>query len=191
MDRKGIRDIFQKIGFWRLGLLVAAGVLLLVCSLPEGDGGEKKETVEPSGKSEEELVMEAMDRYTERKEREVEELLEKVDGIGKVKVMLTLSSSEERVPMQNGQTKEEETKETDREGAARNTNRYESQRENVLIQKEGEETPYVVRIYAPVVEGVAVVAKGVDSAEKKKEIVETIQALFRIEAHKIRVMKME
>ncbi len=187
---KGIKDIIQKIGFWRLGLLVIAGVILMVFSIPEGDSGTKQETGKDSGKGEEEIVIEAMERYAENREREVEELLEKVDGVGKVKVMLTLSSSEERIPLQNGQFKEEETKEGDSGGTSRDSSRYESQKENVLIQKEGEEKPYVVQVHAPVVEGVAVVAEGVDSVEKKKEIIEMIQALFRVEAHKIRVMKM-
>lgn len=191
LGNKGMRDIFQKIGIWRLGLLVIAGVFLVVCSLPMENREEHTENLQQSVKRDEEAVLEAMERYAECKEREVEELLEKVDGIGKVKVMVTLSSSEEQIPMQNGQSKEEETKETDAGGAIRDTNRRESQKESVLIQREGEQAPFVVQVYAPLIEGVAVVAQGADSGEKKKEITETIQALFRLEAHKIRVMKME
>ena len=171
--------------------MVFAGVVLLVFSFPGENGTSERPEEQKARQSDGELVLEAMERYADQKEREVEELLEKVEGVGRVKVMLTLSSSEQRVPMQNGQSKEEEIKEKDREGATRDTSEYESQKENVLIQKEGEAGPYVVQIYAPLVEGVAVVAEGADSGEKKKEIIETIQALFRIEAHKIKVMKME
>lgn len=190
LGNKKIGEIFHKIGVLRLAVLVFAGVVLLVLSLP-GAEKEEQDSKEQHKISEEELALEAMEQYADHKEKEVEELLEAVEGIGKVKVMLTLASSEERIPMQNGQLKEEEVKERDMEGGSRDTDQYESQKENVLIQKEGEEKPYVVQIYAPSVEGVAVAAQGAESAEKKKEIMEAIQALFRIEAHKIKVMKME
>ena len=41
------------------------------------------------------------------------------------------------------------------------------------------------------VEGVSVVAEGGDSALVQKNISEVIQALFGIEAHKIKVVKMK
>ena len=190
MDTGKIKDFLQKIGPLRLILLVLAGILLLVCSFP-GDSGQNVDTqAEKTGQTEEIALM-AMQSYAREKEKEIEELLEQAEGMGDVKVMLTLASSEERVPMQDGQTREEEIREEDQAGGKRTTSQYESQRENVLVQKEGEAEPYVVQIYAPSVEGVAVVAEGADSGERKKEIIETIQALFHIEAHKIKVMKMK
>lgn len=43
----------------------------------------------------------------------------------------------------------------------------------------------------PRVEGVLVIAEGGDSSRVKQEIIEAAQALFGIEAHKIKIMKME
>ena len=61
----------------------------------------------------------------------------------------------------------------------------------MIVKKDGEESPYVVQIHSPAVEGVVVVAQGAGSGKKEKEIIEAIQALFPIEPHKIKVMKME
>lgn len=49
----------------------------------------------------------------------------------------------------------------------------------------------MVQIHSPAIEGVIVVAQGAGSGKKEKEIIEAIQALFPIEPHKIKVMKME
>lgn len=185
------REIFQKIGFFRLILLSMAGVVLLIFSFPENNQQKEEITLLENTYNEEQMALNAMEIYSKKKENEVAELLEQAEGIGKVKVMITLASSEERVPMQDGQSKEENIKESDKEGGSRNTNRYEMQKENILVQGQKGEEPYVVQIYAPSVEGVAVVAEGAGNSTKKKEIIETIQALFHIEAHKIKVMKME
>ena len=187
----GFKEIFQKIGFFRLMLLSLAGVVLLFFSFPENNQQKEQKTLLENTYNEEQMALNAMEVYSKKKENEVAELLEQAEGIGKVKVMITLASSEERVPMQDGQSKEENIKESDKEGGSRDTSRYEMQKENILVQGQKGEEPYVVQIYAPSVEGVAVVAEGAGNSTKKKEIIETIQALFHIEAHKIKVMKME
>ncbi len=185
-----LKELVGKIGLPRLVLLILAGVVLLYFSVPGGseESGEKKTDHRITS---EELALQAMEVYEKNKEEKLETILADVDGIGKVRVMLTLAASEERVPMQNGQVKEDEINEADQAGGKRKTETYESQTENVLIQREGEEEPYVVQIHAPAVEGIVVVAKGADSGEKKKEIIDAIQALFPVEAHKIKVMKMK
>lgn len=185
-----LRELVEKVGMPRLLLLVLAGVLLLVFSLPGGKGTEERDTVK-TGEKEEELALDAMETYARRQEEATEDILSRVSGIGKVKVMLTLASSEEKVPLQDDDTTEEDSKEEDSGGGNRDTSRYETKKESILIQKDGEDSPYVVQIYSPSVEGVVVVAQGADSAKIQKEIIEAIQALFPIEAHKIKVMKME
>ncbi|MGN0307750.1 MAG: stage III sporulation protein AG, partial [Lachnospiraceae bacterium] len=62
----------------------------------------------------------------------------------------------------------------------------------VYIRKEtGEQVPYVVKEVSPLVEGVSVVAEGGGNAVVQKNITEVIQALFGIEVHKIKVVKMK
>ena len=52
------------------------------------------------------------------------------------------------------------------------------------------ETPYVVKEIEPEIEGVLVAAEGGGNSQTAKNISEAIMALFDIEAHKIKVMKL-
>ena len=65
----------------------------------------------------------------------------------------------------------------------------------VLGQMEGvengsEKQPYVTKEVLPKVEGVLVVAEGGDDPRVISDISDTVMALFRVEAHKIKVVKM-
>lgn len=195
MEMKGkqrIREIIQKVGMLRLMLIVLAGVLLLVLSLPSGENSLSGESQEESSDiNSEEVALDAMQQYAKNQERKTEEILSEVEGIGKVKVMLTLSSSEEKITLQNNSVTEDDSQEEDQAGGSRKQEKHESNQESVLVQKEGEESPYVVQINSPAIEGVLVVAQGLDSSQMETEIIEAIQALFPIEPHKIKVMKME
>ncbi|MCD8249989.1 MAG: hypothetical protein LUC60_09110 [Lachnospiraceae bacterium] len=50
-------------------------------------------------------------------------------------------------------------------------------------------TPYVRSETNPQVEGVLIVAEGGDNGDVKADIIDAVQALFGIEAHKIKIMK--
>lgn len=55
----------------------------------------------------------------------------------------------------------------------------------------GSSTPYVIKTYVPEVEGVLVVAEGAGSGTVNRTVTEIVQALFHVDAHRVRVVKME
>ena len=72
----------------------------------------------------------------------------------------------------------------------------------ILVEKDGEETifekdakgnqtPWIAQEKYPKVSGVLVIAQGGDSPVVVQNIQEAVQALFQLEAHKIKVMKMK
>ncbi len=189
---ENIRELIQKIGFFRLMLVVLAGGLLLVLSLPSGGDSQTEDRVEESEALREgDALFLAMEQYAGRLEKETAEILSKVEGLGEVEVMLTLASSEEKVTLQDDSITEDDSLQEDTVGGSKKDSSYQSKGESVLVKKDGEESPYVVQIHSPAIEGVIVVAQGAGSGKKEKEIIEAIQALFPIEPHKIKVMKME
>jgi stage III sporulation protein AG len=50
--------------------------------------------------------------------------------------------------------------------------------------------PYVVKTIVPQVEGVVVVGEGCGTGSVDKNVTEIVQALFGLEAHKVKVVKM-
>ncbi|CDA85740.1 putative uncharacterized protein [Clostridium sp. CAG:230] len=144
-----------------------------------------------SSKDTQKLAWDATEQYIKIQEKETENILSKVQGIGKVDVMITLASSEEKVTMQDNDVSNDDTTQTQKDGESQNRSQYTSRSENVLIEQDGTKSPYVVQINSPKIEGICVVAKGAQNSTMKTEIIEAIQALFSIEAHKIKVMKME
>ena len=125
-------------------------------------------------------------------EQRLEEIFSSMHGVGKVKVMVTLNSSGEKVVEKDIPLERSNVVENDSTGGNRSTNEMYSREETVYsTNAEGDKVPYVVKEYSAVVEGVSVVAEGGDSTLVQKNISDVIQALFGIEEHKIKVVKMK
>ena len=204
MEDRG--QIIQKIGLWRIALIVFAGIILVVASVADKKGNNEvyEDSNYNAGYSSgsngqgggspglsESAALGAMAEYAAREEDKLEKILGQAEGIGKVKVMITLASSEEHMVLQDTDNKESSTEEHDKSGGSRIKEEYSMKSENVIISSDGSGQPYVVQVNSPKIEGVAVVAEGAGSGKKDSEIIDAVVALFSIEPHKIKVMKME
>lgn len=139
-----------------------------------------------------ESIETATDAYARMLERELEELLTCMEGAGRVRVMITLRSTSESIIEKDRPANRSAITENDGQGGSRSTNDMDSEETTVFVKdSEGRELPYVRKTLSPVVEGVAVLAEGGDAEEVRKNISETIQALFGIDVNKIKIAKMK
>ncbi len=171
-------------------LLAAAliGILLLVIGIPTDQGAkgtEKKESSPPA------VSGSTYDSYQKRVERQLEQMLSAMEGVGKAEVMITLKDEGESVVEKDMTRTEEHTTEQENQGSSRENSSISIQEES-LYTKDGSqnEIPFVTKEKNPQVEGVLVVAEGGGNVQVVKNISEAILALFPIEAHKIKVVKM-
>lgn len=156
----------------QLFILVLVGLLLAVVAVP---AEEKKEPVKPEETEEEQETDSQEADYEDRMEQKLEELLGSVDGVGQVRVMLTFTGSGEKIVEKDVFSGAEESS------------------EETVYEEHGssERTPYVTSRTNPKVDGVLIIAQGGGNSRIRQEILEAAQALFGIDAHKIKIMKME
>ena len=179
----------------KLIILFLAGVFLLLLSLPTGSLSEKKDSTQKgtdkkrSQSTVQETAVSAMEEYAGKQERELEKVLSKVKGIGDVDEMVTIASSEEKRTLKQEDSSNSSTNESDSTGGSRTQSESSTKTEPVLVGEEGKE-PYIIQIASPQIEGVLVVAQGAGSGAMDSEIIAAVEALFPIESHKIKVMKM-
>lgn len=170
-----------------IGLLV--GVLLLVIAIPTK---EKSSTpiVTETGQTDNAQGSETKNAVEVLEQRLVG-TLGKVDGVGKVEVMLTQKSSGEKVVEKDTPITDISTDEKDSTGGVR-TSRESTSGEATVYEKDenGNQVPYVVKELEPEIFGVLVVAEGGGDPVVVNNITDAVMSLFGIEAHKIKVMKM-
>lgn len=173
-----------------IGLLV--GLLLLVITWPDNSSKNQNiqaktgtQTAENNVKSAEDLAQ----KRTQILEQKLEEVLREVDGVGEVKVMITLRSCGEYIVEKD--TRTSDNKNTQDQSGDKSTADAQDFEENTVFEKQenGAETPYVKEITEPEVEGVIVAAEGGNNAKTAADITDAVVALFGIEVHKIKVMK--
>lgn len=175
-----------------LVILLLCGVLLLVIALPvsKDETDNNREMAEESSAAETPGI--DGENYADYLEASLEETLSRVSGVGKVKVMVTLGSTAEKVIEKDSRTESENVTEEDSQGGVRSTARSSSDVVTVYgeeTQGEGQ-TPYVTKELSPKVEGVVVIAEGGDKGVVVQNITEAVQALFGVDTHKIKVMKL-
>lgn len=120
--------------------------------------------------------------YIEKTEKTLEKILERIDGAGDVRVMLTLESCYENIYAKAYETEKDFSEKESAENI---------KEEYVIVKKgTGNEECIVIKVYEPVVKGVAVVCEGGDNTYVKKAITETLCALFDISTAKVSVTKM-
>ena len=187
-----MQDFMQKIKEKKLKrsdwlILVLAGILILIIALPT-DTEEKKQ----AEKSKENISKEnnTMEASKDEIERKLEDILEKIDGAGDVKVMITYQDSGTQVVEKDKNTSENSLEESDSTGGVRSTKEQQIQESTVYEEADAGNTPFVSKELLPKVEGILIVASGGDNQKVKQNISEAVLALFQVEAHRIKIVKM-
>lgn len=183
--KQKVKDIFKKLSADKKTMFIVLagiiGVLILVASefIPEGEKAkEDEEEIQVS-----EYNIENHYEYAEMLEKKLTDLISSIEGAGATKVMLTLESSSEAVYAQNDKT--------DMESNDENSEKISKENDYVLIKTDSsKEEALLLKIIQPEVKGVAVVCEGGDSIYVQQKIIETISAVFDINASKIKVTKL-
>ncbi|MBO5242450.1 MAG: hypothetical protein J6B19_07220 [Lachnospiraceae bacterium] len=197
MNVEQISEKLQKIGKDRFILLFLAGLMLVIIVMPWGENEGKKKQEENVQTKEvavlpdnSQIKQDDVENYRLNLCRQLEQFLQRMEGVGIAKVYITMHSSSEKIVERNSPYAKRTEEETAQE-STRVINETENESEVVLIrQEDGSEAPIIVKEIVPTVRGVVVAAQGADNEMIKKEITALVMALFGIEEHKIRVVKL-
>lgn len=190
---KDYKELLGKIGKDKLLLMAAAGIVLIVCSVPAEKKENKNNNSEQKGIQQETLQISAEEKssislYVENLEARLADIIGEIEGVKNVHVMITVKGSEGKEILKDENISSDNTKESDGAGGERNISSY-NKDENTIYYKDssGAQYPYVLSEIMPKIEGVAVVADGGDSPVIKEKIINLIKALFGLEINKIMV----
>lgn len=197
------KQICAKIGKDRFLIMIIGGLLLLVITYPlpsedsknQANSSETVKSAEEGGnEGGENGSYEAVagSDYEQITEARLSRILSHISGAGKVEVYISFSDYGTSVVEKDvAYTRDNEEREG---GDAQKTTSIltENSEETVYTTDDGgREIPFVNRTTRPGVEGVLVVAQGGQNQTVAEEMKEAIMALFGIEEHKIKVVKMK
>jgi len=207
--REKLRNLFQlkdgeskfkkpskKTGY--LIVIALAGLLLLI--LGNAFSSSPKETIvnndlnSNTDKAAEETISDEasstadVDELETSYEKDLQEMLEKIQGVSEVEVMVNLDSTNVKVYEKNLITGQQTTDEADKNGGKRKVEDNTEEKEVVLVRQGDKEVPLLVHTKKPEVRGVFVVAKGVDHATVKKWMVEATARVLDVPTHRVSVM---
>ena len=154
-------ELWKKYKFVLLVVLVGIILMLLPVSSQTKETEENKSQI-----PQESFDLAAM-------EQRMEEVLGKIDGVGKLRVMLTLQSGTRLTLAEDTQRDQDRT-----------------QREIVTLNRgSGNQEIVITNRFYPVYQGAVVVCQGADSSAVRLAITETVQALTGLPSDRIRVAK--
>lgn len=150
-----LRSLLEKQNRTKLAVVLGTAAMILLLSELLPTNAVKKPVLAPADET----------AYREQLEKQLQELIEQIDGAGTTTVMITLESGEETVyatDTQSGQTQSQET--------------------HVLLE---DGTALAQTIYLPQVCGAAVVCDGGGDIRVAAQITELVRALLDLSANRI------
>ena len=154
-------ELWKKYKFVLLVVLVGIILMLLPVSSQTKETEENKSQI-----PQESFDLAAM-------EQRMEEVLGKIDGVGKLRLMLTLQSGTRLTLAEDTQRDQDRT-----------------QRETVTLNRgSGNQEIVITNRFYPVYQGAVVLCQGADSSAVRLAITETVQALTGLPSDRIRVAK--
>lgn len=129
--------------------------------------------------------------YEEKLEKRLEKEFTKIDGVGKIEVIIMLKTSGEIVINKDVPNSSSDTEELDAQGGKRLMTQKEQQEATVLINNsDGSTKPIILKELEPQISGIVIIAEGGDDIVVKNNLINAAKVLLDVPVHKIEVMKM-
>ncbi len=185
-SEKGGSTLFSNLLF-----ILGIGVILLIFgnSLFENFAGTKKSPMThiPSVES-----PKPMESYESLMEKRLEEILSRIEGVGKINVMVTLSYGKEIVIAEDLSSTQSLTKENDAQGGTREIDNKNSEEKTVMYTtQQGTTEPVILKEKQPIIEGIIIIAEGGNQPIIQNHLSRAAQTLLSIPAHKVQVFQMQ
>lgn len=167
----------------KLKLMIFCGLCLIgILFLSSILSGEKKEKNTSETTVQTEVI--TMEQYVEQLEKKISDLVGRIDGAGRVQVMLTLENGSETV-YQSDYSRQMERSETT--GGS-----YQEQLQESVVVIEGENGQKQALIKtekAPAIQGVVIVCDGAENSRVEQRITNAITTAFSISSARVAVVK--
>lgn len=115
-------------------------------------------------------------------EQELAGLLSQMEGVGRVRVLLSAKRGYEPAYIYNSSSKDT---------GGENQPSKEQQSELVIVSRSGEENPVIASVNGPEYRGAVVICDGAGSAQVRLEVTEAIKSLTGITSDNIKISKMK
>ena len=162
-----------------------AGLLLLVIAAPVKQK-EQKKTQEKTTVSQ--TQEQTDDQIRQSYEKQLESVLSQVEGVGAVQVAVAMESTGKKQVEKDSPEDTSTSSEKGDSGTQRSSQTVTTVYEDT---GDGGQTPYISSSTYPEIRGVIVVAQGGGNPVIVQQIQEAVIALFHVEAHEIKVLKMK
>lgn len=165
-----------------------AGLLLLVIAAPVKQKEQKKTQEEVTVQSQEPTD----DQIRQSYEKQLESVLSQVEGVGIVQVAVAMESTGKK-QVEKDSPEDTSTSSEKGDSGTERTSQTVTTGETTVYEDTGDggQTPYISSSTYPEIRGVIVVAQGGGNPVIVQQIQEAVMALFHVEAHKIKVLKMK
>lgn len=171
-----------------VGILILIVTVIAINTILADD--DKKETSKDSNTANNTTVADTTQATNASLEERLEGILAKINGVGKVDVLINYSESTEVVAMYNENIKETSTEEQDESGGTRVITENDIQRDVIFQEDNGEKTPITQKTIMPKIEGTIITAEGAGDANVKENIIQAVSAATGLASHKIQVFQM-
>ena len=124
-------------------------------------------------------------------EERLEAIFSKMEGVGKVEVMLTISYGKEIFLAEDVDSNYSKTNEEDTQGGQREITSEDIQSKTVMQNTgSGSTEPVILKEKYPEVKGVLILAEGGEDPRVKQQLTAAAETLLGVPAHKVQVFKM-
>lgn len=121
---------------------------------------------------------------------QLEDILQNINGVGKVKVLITYSQTSQVLPLYNEDTSKKDTEEKDKTGGTRIVTETDTKKDVIFQETNGTKMPITQSVISPKVEGAIVTAQGANNMAVKTDIIQAVEAVTGLSSHKIQVFTM-
>ena len=175
-------------------VIILIVTLFLINSIWNEDDKKDKNVQNEKGKvlaQEEQVDISVKENSKNELEQRLENILEKIEGVGEVNVLITYSETSKKIALYNEDYTKSDTEEKDTNGGNRKITESSNKKEVVFEEVDGEKQPVTQSIVTPTPEGAIITARGASDSSVKANIVQAVEAVTGLATHKIQVFEMK